>query len=131
VPSGAAHFRYLWTTFETSETIVVCPRMTQECKVTVSDANGCSAEASIIVYSINVSCDGSNGVQICHIRSGPANPVTLCVTRDQVESHLIHRDILGTCRENPCAQVGPITDKDTTIQVIVFDIPCRASRPLQ
>jgi type IX secretion system substrate protein len=129
VLSGVAPFSYLWPTFDTSEGIVVCPRVTQKYTVTVTDANGCTAEASIIVYVIDVNCNGGNGVQICHIGSGQANPVTLCVTRDQVESHLAHGDILGACRENPCAQVGPITERDTTPPIIVFDVPRRVSRP--
>ena len=94
VLGGVAPYSYTWSTGETSQSITACPEETTSYSVTITDANGCTAETIINVEVIDVSCGNSRRhpkVEICH------KGRTICVSKYAVQYHLNHGDSLGSC----------------------------------
>ncbi len=67
--------------------------------VTITDAKGCTATASIAIRSINVECGNRDDkVVICH------NNHSECVSASAVSAHLKHGDKLGYCDDEDAIQ---------------------------
>jgi hypothetical protein len=87
---GMAPYTYSWNTGEKSSSLTV--NSAGRYTVTVTDALGCSSEASIVMEVVAVSCGNNNSkVMICH------NGVALCVASSAVQAHLDHGCKLGAC----------------------------------
>lgn len=94
---GTPMYSFSWSGGSTT----VCPSVSGDYVLTVTDANGCVATDAVHICVIDVVCyAGSSGitkVQICH------NGNTLCVNESAVPAHLDHGDQLGSCDEvNNC-----------------------------
>lgn len=87
---GLAPYTYLWNTGATTAKINVCPTVTTNYTLRVTDARGCFKTDDVVVTAIDISC-GKNSVYVCH------NNVTTCVKTNDVKMHLAHGDYLGTC----------------------------------
>jgi hypothetical protein len=73
--------------------------------VSVTDANGCTATCTTMVYAEDVRCFAGNSgiskVTLCHKTGSTKNPcVKICVDDAAVQSHLDHGDKFGTCPSN-------------------------------
>ena len=98
VQGGQGSYTYLWNTGENTQNIHVCPTETTTYSVLITDANGCSITADILVNVIDVRCNKHNHhgrkkfVKICH-----KGRKTICVPKQAVSAHLNHGDTLGQC----------------------------------
>lgn len=131
---GLAPYTYSWspaglfsTTINAGATgvLAVQPSATTTYTVTVTDARGCSASATVEVqvYDLNAPCAGNGTkVQVCHVPPGnPANAHEICIAASAVATHLAHGDRLGSC-SNVCTAtnasvVAPPACVDLTINL--------------
>ena len=93
VTGGQGPYTYEWNTGETTQNIHVCPTETTTYTVTVTDANGCSTTANVIVNVVDVRCNHGHRykVKICH------NGRTICVPWWSVKWYLWCGATLGGC----------------------------------
>jgi hypothetical protein len=107
---GVMPYSFEWSTGETTQDITVCPQVSTEYVITITDANNCTATDTVIVCAIDVRC-GKNldKVEICHIPpDNPLNPQTLCVGMASVADHLSHGDMLAACgTDHSCTDLLP------------------------
>jgi hypothetical protein len=106
VTGGCGPYTYAWSDGATTASTTVCPTVSTDYTVTVTDANGCSESCTVRVCVIDVRC-GQNlqKIEICHNPSGN-NPQTLCINPNAftINAHLQHGDHLGSCGSDvPCA----------------------------
>lgn len=106
---GTGIYSYLWSTGETSSSINVSSAGTFT--VTITDEQGCSSQASIVINVLDVSCGNKNDkVMICH------NGVDLCVASSAVQAHLDHGCKLGSC--------AAISERQgATVEVLAYPNP--------
>ena len=99
VSGGTPPYTYLWDNGETLQNFEACPTETTDYMVTVTDNNGCAAQACTRVEVIDVRCGNNmNKVELCHCPPGnPSNCKTLCISAGDVATHLSHGDLLGEC----------------------------------
>lgn len=99
---GKGPYSYLWSTNETTPTIVVSPDITTTYTVSVTDAGGCTGPVTddVIVNVINVTCKNGK-VFACHKGN------TICIDSTSVPDHLGHGDVLGPCSAQ--SQVPSVT----------------------
>ena len=106
--ASCAAYSYAWSNGGTTATINVCPNVTTDYTVTVTDANGCTSTDVVRVCVNNVVCGraGNNPkIAVCHVPPGnPSNAHTICIAYPAVNAHLNHGDYLGVCGSNtaPC-----------------------------
>lgn len=110
---GSAPYAFSWsgdgiTTNANFATVSVDPIETTTYTVTVTDANGCTAESTVVVNVVDLICDDNeNKITLCHIPIGNEdNPQQICVNKNAVEAHLAHGDVLGFCG-NECTATNP------------------------
>lgn len=104
ITGGVATYRYLWNDLSTAETLATCPAISTPYLVTVTDANGCTSAAEILVEAIDISC-GNNKVYVCHLPEGqPENAQTICISPSAVDQHLAEHEgcSLGACGSVAC-----------------------------
>jgi len=90
---GTAPYTYLWSTGETTSSIVVAPTATTTYTVTITDAVGCSAVGTHTVTVIDVRCGSSlDRVSMCDLGAK-----TQCLKADDVPSKLAAGWKLGSC----------------------------------
>jgi Zn-dependent metalloprotease len=124
---GVPPYSFQWSTGETTQNIVVCPQVSTEYIITITDLNNCTATDTVIVCAIDVRC-GKNldKVEICHTPPGnPANPQTLCVALSAVATHLAHGDLLAACgTDRSCNDLTPKSAPvaDNLIDAVGFDL---------
>ncbi len=63
ITGGSGEFTYEWSTGETSEIIEACPSETTVYKLFITDAKGCTAEATVTLNVEDVSC-GKKGDKV-------------------------------------------------------------------
>ena len=100
VSGGSAPFTYLWSTGPTATTASITGLCSGSYSVTVTDANGCTASASVlflqptpltvVVSASNPSCNGASNGSLCAIAGGgtpgytflwqPVSQTTACIT---------------------------------------------------
>ena len=101
---GCGPYTYAWSNGGSTASINVCPSVTTDYTVTVTDANGCSATDQVRVCVNNVVCGRAGNhakISICHVPPGnPNNGQTLCISETAVSTHLGHGDYLGACGSN-------------------------------
>ena len=105
---GCSGYIYSWTdggfgTF-TGEDINVCPSVSTDYTLTVTDQNGCSATDEVNVCVVDVTCFAGNSqnqkVEVCHTPQGNSgNSQTICINESAVAAHLAHGCSLGACDE--------------------------------
>ena len=105
---GCSGYSYSWTdggfgTF-TGEDINVCPSVSTDYTLTVTDQNGCSATDEVNVCVVDVTCFAGNSqnqkVEVCHTPPGNSgNSQTICINESAVAAHLAHGCSLGACDE--------------------------------
>ena len=95
---GSGNYTYQWSgSTQTSASIQVCPTVTTDYIVTVTDRNGCRATKTLRVDVIDARCGNKNDkALICH------NGFLICVSDSAVEAHLAHGDKLGSCNAVVC-----------------------------
>jgi Zn-dependent metalloprotease len=107
---GVPPYSFEWSTGETTQDIEVCPEVSTEYVITITDANNCTMTDTVIVCAIDVRC-GKNldKVELCHIPpDNPSNPITNCVGMASVAEHLAHGDMLAACgTDHSCTDLTP------------------------
>ncbi|WP_233378925.1 endonuclease/exonuclease/phosphatase family protein [Maribellus sp. CM-23] len=94
VTGGAGDYSYLWSTGETSESIMVCPDMPTVYYLTVTDGNECSVTDSVLVSPVDVYCTTGKGmdkIQLCY------KGKTMCVAYPAVDELIKKGAVLGAC----------------------------------
>lgn len=96
---GVPPYTYSWSNGMTTPGFQACPTTSTTYTVTVTDAAGCSVVAHTRVCVIDVRCGNKlDKVLVCHCPPGnPDKCKTLCLTKSEVHSHLLHGDLLGPC----------------------------------
>ncbi len=96
IEGGVAPFTYAWSNGATTESLQVCPEEPTTYTVTVTDSNGCTAEATIAVDVIDVECGNGRRakVQICF------RGRTLCVSERAARYYLHYGATLGACDDS-------------------------------
>lgn len=128
VTGGTTPYTYLWDNGVTTASFEACPTESTYYTVTVTDADGCIAQACTKVCVIDVRCGNNlDKVALCHYPPGnPGNCKTLCINMANVPDHLAHGDLLGACGiDHSCtdlksalAETIPIeSEEDTYIKV--------------
>jgi len=99
IGGGCGPYSISWSTGETTASINVCPSVTTDYTVTVTDANGCTGSDVVRVCVVDVRCgDGLKKIAVCHIPPGnQGNPQSICIGYPAVATHLAHGDYLGAC----------------------------------
>lgn len=124
VTSGTAPFTYQWMNVDngnmmaTTQDMTVCPTVTTNYRVVVTDSKGCSGFADVRVNVIDISC-GKTGkkIAVCHIPPGNKNnPQSICISKSAVPAHWNQHggDVLGECGTiDPCtgSAFGGVTNK--------------------
>lgn len=105
---GCAEYSFSWSgsglgTIQ-GEDITVCPSLSSDYTLTVTDQNGCSESDAVNVCVVDVICFAGNSqnqkVEICHAPQGNlGNAQTICVNESAVAAHLAHGCSLGACNE--------------------------------
>ncbi|MEM7187166.1 MAG: T9SS type A sorting domain-containing protein, partial [Bacteroidota bacterium] len=134
ITGGTGDYSVLWSTGETTLTIDVCPEETTAYTVTITDDNGCTVEATIVVEAIDITC-GNNPywekVEIC------VNGITLCVPVFAVQAYLNWGATLGSCdlsneifithlrvNPNPFQDIVSVrfeVNQDTPADIVLYD----------
>ena len=109
ITGGVAPFTYSWTSsdgiFNGFTTQSINPCVTNEVvrnyTVSVTDANSCTATATVILTFINISCSNNlNNIKVlvCHRPPGnPNNCRTICVSINSYQTLLNNGSYLGSC----------------------------------
>jgi hypothetical protein len=105
---GCSEYSYSWTDggigIFAGEDINVCPSVSSDYTLTVTDQNGCSATDEVHVCVVDVTCFAGNSqnqkVEVCHTPPGNSgNSHTICINESAVAAHLAHGCSLGACDE--------------------------------
>lgn len=139
--ADCAAYSYAWSNGAgNTATVNVCPTVTTDYTVTVTDANGCTSTDVVRVCVNNVVC-GRAGVNpkiaVCHVPPGnPSNAHTLCIAYPAVAAHLNHGDYLGICGSNtaPCLDGGANKAEAAAVedmQISAFPNPFQRSTTVQ
>ena len=107
VSGGTSPYSYAWDDGTTESMLTVSPVVPTTYGVTVTDANGCKAMGSKMVYVVDVTA-GKNmdKTKVCH-----KGTKTLEVSMGDVADHLAHGDMLGECAPAPAVIVSSIQSK--------------------
>jgi hypothetical protein len=89
----------------------------------ITDADGCQAQSSFIVFAEDARCFAGNSsvqkVTICH-RSGNNTCSSICVDESAVAAHLAHGDALGQCPRSGCPTSGKLFGDDSDIDAASY-----------
>lgn len=101
---GCPNYSYSWSSGDNTPNATVCPQVSTDYSLEVSDENGCIASDTVRICAVDVICYAGNSnvqkVEICHIPPGnPGNPQSLCVNANSVPAHLNNGAQLGACGE--------------------------------
>jgi hypothetical protein len=101
---GIPSYTYSWSDGSTSNLTTVCPSVSSDYTLTVTDQNGCSATDEVHVCVVDVTCFAGNSqnqkVEVCHTPPGNSgNSHTICINESAVAAHLAHGCSLGACDE--------------------------------
>ncbi|GIV33137.1 MAG: hypothetical protein KatS3mg031_0672 [Chitinophagales bacterium] len=116
VATGQGSLSYLWSTGDTTSSLVVCDSSGMY-TITVTDSSGCVATDTVVVTAIDVSCH-PNGkkVLVCHVPKGnPAMAHNICISVHAVAAHLAHGDYLGGCVSAPVPNCAVNLGPDITV----------------
>ncbi len=100
--AGTPPFTFSWNTSAVGADVTVCPTVTTNYSVTITDANGCTDTEMAVVNVVNACCEGTN-VIVC------VGTETLCVDSDAVAALIDEGATVG-----PCAEGGRKIAKNNT-----------------
>ena len=108
---GCATYTYAWSSGDNTAASTVCPQVTTDYTLVVTDDNGCTASDDVTVCAVDVICYAGNSnnqkVEVCHVPPGnPGNAHTICINASAVPAHLANGSILGACGELQAACGG-------------------------
>jgi hypothetical protein len=128
---GTGTLSYNWGAAGNTAAVTVSPTATTTYTATITDANGCTKQVSVVISVIDVRC-GKNldKVKVCHKRGTPAEKV-LCVSVDGVADHLAHGDKLGDCVLPDETNIVVLGNTSGNIKTIVKIFPNPADAFLQ
>ena len=109
ITSSSGPYSYVWSNGDTGSTITVCPTVTTTYTVTVTDGNGFSSVADVVVNVVDASC-GNKGkkVLVCHVPPGnPSNVQEICIAPQAVGAHIDPAYGHSGCHVGPCDFVDP------------------------
>ncbi len=113
---GTSAYAYSWTSGSSAATATVSPVTATNYTVTVTDANGCKANADKTIEVLDIrSGKKLDKVTICH------NGNNLSISSSAVPAHLAHGDMLGGCTiTSPVAnaRMGEAATSKLTVQVL-------------
>ncbi|MEZ5104543.1 MAG: T9SS type A sorting domain-containing protein [Draconibacterium sp.] len=116
---GSGEYTYLWSTGETTESIVVCPWEETVYTLTVFDDNGCSVAGSVSVTPVDILCTKGNGtekLELCfHGKS-------MCVAFNAVDELLRNGATLGSCQTDVMSSFVSVDDLIVYPNPFVSDI---------
>ncbi len=118
VSGGTAAYAYSWSNGPSTQSSSVDAAGTYT--VLVTDANQCTAQASITIIVTDVRCgNNSDKVMVCH------NGKEICVSSGDVQDHLNHGDHLGGCNANSSVRLNNsgANGEVSTYQVTVYPNP--------
>jgi uncharacterized delta-60 repeat protein len=100
--TGTPPYTYLWSTGQTTQSIVVSPNAATDYWVTVSDGAGCSKTVTTSVKVVDVRCGNKLGnVLICQVTPGNSGKTkSACINANAVASLLSNGSYLGNCRDD-------------------------------
>ena len=129
---GCAEYSFSWSESGIGtikgEDISVCPTLSSDYTLTVTDQNGCSASDDVHVCVVDVTCYAGNSqvqkVEMCHIPHGNSgNPQTICINESAVAAHLAHGCSLGACSEQGiCSNSGARYVSEHIIEEYPFNL---------
>ncbi len=127
---GTVNYTYAWSDGANTQSTTVCPSVTSNYTLTITDANGCKASDEITICSIDVRCEkgGANiiyyeggKVLVCHVPDGDiSKQQTICIAPSAVATHLAHGDKLGICGAN--SSCNDHAGKTEAIDITVDDV---------
>jgi hypothetical protein len=131
---GCAAYSYAWSSGDNTAASTVCPQVTTDYTLVVTDDNGCTASDDVTVCAVNVICyagnSGNQKVEMCHIPHGnPSNAHTICINASAVPAHLAHGCVLGDCGElaSVCGQssmrIANFSDDETLPAISIKAVP--------
>ena len=134
---GCAEYLYSWSAngsdVAMANSTSVCPSVSTDYTLTVSDQNGCMASNDVHICVIDVTCfagnSGNQKVEMCHTPPGnPDNAHTICINESAVEAHLAHGCSLGSCDEQNDCSIDPLAsiqvrNIESSIELIVSPNP--------
>jgi hypothetical protein len=89
---GVTPYLYVWSTGDSTQTIIVHPLFTTNYIVTVKDSLSNIARDTVKVKVIDVMCGEKNDkVRVCH------RGFFICIDEHAVQAHLEHGDMLDSC----------------------------------
>jgi hypothetical protein len=92
---GAGPYQYSWSPASgnaSGSAYQVCPVQTTTYTLTVTDSKGCIRNDDVTVHVSDVRCGNKlNKVRVCH------KGEEICISKEAVEAHLSHGDVLGSC----------------------------------
>jgi hypothetical protein len=126
---GVTGYTYNWSNGSTASTITVSPAANTNYSVTVTDANGCQANAAKAITLKDVRGGKKlDKVILCH-KPGNTNS-TLEVDQNAVAAHLAHGDKLGSC--GPVQQYPPLNvTANPNPTVNTFLITIKGGNPME
>lgn len=116
--TSSSAISYAWSNGFNGASQTVCPQTTTNYTVTVTDANGCTAQSTVTVNVIDVRCGKNNDkVLICKVPPGnPSNTQQLCVSPNAVPAQLATGAYLGTCGQiDPCTGMAKSNLSEPTV----------------
>jgi len=124
-------YTYLWSTGEISQNIFVTPAQNETYTVTITDAYGCTAEATAEVIYCDARAYKKNGdvddkkVTICHYPPGnPGNVQTITISINALCTHIVqHGDQIGDCNCGTSNKTSNAIDYTEVTALNVFPNP--------
>ena len=131
---GCAAYSYAWSSGDNTAASTVCPQVTTDYTLVVTDENGCTASDDVTVCAVNVICyagnSGNQKVEMCHVPPGnPSNAHTICINASAVPAHLANGSVLGACGElasvcgSSSMRVANFTDDEALPAISMKAIP--------
>lgn len=132
---GVPPYLYVWSTGDSSQSIIVNPLVTTNYIVTVKDSLNNIARDTVKVKVIDVRCGSKNDkVLVCH------KGIIICIDEHAVQAHLEHGDILDSCMITGVEPVNAPADFKlynnypnpfNPVTTFRFDIPANSEVVLQ
>jgi hypothetical protein len=118
VSGGTAPYTYAWSHGGVASSVSVSPGTAQTYTVSITDKNGCSATASIMINSVDVRCGNKNDkVVICKKNPGKNGGSTeICVAREAVPAQLANGGMLGSCNPVHSSSTKSMKEEVSTAQ---------------
>lgn len=129
---GTPAYSFAWSNGSNTAQTNVCPVVTTQYTLSVTDQNNCSGSSNVTVNVVDVRC-GPNGrkVTVCHVAD--KKTVEICVDAHAVPAHLAHGDKIGRCSTpSPKGMITVNEQPESSIdKVQVFPNPSKGKITLQ